>query len=54
MLSDLESYILKLHECLHTPQNGDLPRSIVSDIVYTCGQNINQQTIGECVSVAED
>ena len=47
MLGDLESHILKLHECLSGTQNPDFPRSIVSDIVYICGENINQQTICE-------
>lgn len=46
MLSDLENYVLKLHECLVDASSaGELPRSIISDIVYKCGENISQQTI---------
>lgn len=45
MVRELEDLISKLYECLLTPQNGDLPRSIVSDIVYLCSENLNSQAI---------
>ncbi len=45
MLSDLENYVLKLHDCLSSSQYADLPTSIISDIIYTCGENANAQSI---------
>ena len=46
MLHKLESYVLKLHDCLGGSQFSDLSRSLVSDIVYICGENVNPQSIG--------
>lgn len=45
MVRELEDLISKLFDCLLTPQNGDLPRSILSDIIYMCGENLNTQAI---------
>ena len=46
MLHKLESYVLKLHDCLVGSQFSDLSRSLVSDIVYICGENVTPQAIG--------
>jgi hypothetical protein len=46
MLHKLESYVLKLHDCLVGSQLSDLSRSLVSDIVYICGENVTPQAIG--------
>jgi hypothetical protein len=46
MLNELESLVTRLHECLvSTTQYSDESRSIVTDIIYTCGENMNVQTI---------
>ncbi|CAF0899355.1 unnamed protein product [Brachionus calyciflorus] len=52
MLNDLENYISSLHDCLiGNNQSGELAKSIVLDIVYLCGENINPQTITFCLSL---
>jgi hypothetical protein len=45
-MNELENHILKLHECLNSAHAGDVAKSMVSDIVYICGENISPQTIG--------
>lgn len=45
MLNDLEDHVQKLHDCLSGGQFSELARSIISDIVYICGENINPQAI---------
>ena len=47
MLSDLEDLVARLHECLTGPQFSEESRAIVSDILYTCGENMKDQTISK-------
>ena len=47
MLTDIESKVQELYECLSNSAAHDLARSLISDIIYICGENINDQTIGE-------
>ena len=47
MLNDLEGYVARLHSCLASAQEAELARQIISDIIYVCGENMNQQTIGK-------
>ena len=54
MLHKLESYVLKLHDCLVGSQFSDLSRSLVSDIVYICGENVTPQAIGMSFFVSID
>jgi hypothetical protein len=35
----------ELFNCLNNSKNGEYARSIVSDIVYKCGENMSNQTI---------
>lgn len=44
MNTEFEELIVKLHECLLSPQSGDVARSIISDIIYMCGENLNNQS----------
>lgn len=45
MLNDLEDLVLKLHECLAGSQSAEESRAIVSDIIVSLDENMNQQTI---------
>ena len=47
MLNDLESLAVQLHECLAGLQHSEDARSIVSDIIHICGENINPHTISQ-------
>lgn len=44
MQNDLEDLMCKLHTCL-SPESDEDPRSVLSDIVHACGEDMNAQTI---------
>ncbi len=45
MLTDIENKVQELYGCLSDSSAHDLASSLVSDIIYICGENINDQTI---------
>lgn len=49
-MNDLENHIQKLFDSLNN-SDVDVARSIVLDIVYLCGENLNNQTIAFCLSL---
>lgn len=45
MLNDIESDVQRLHECIANSYGPDYARSLISDIVFVCGETIGNQTI---------
>jgi hypothetical protein len=46
MLNDIEINVQRLHDGLLVSSYGpEYSQSLISDIVYICGENINSQTI---------
>jgi hypothetical protein len=51
MTNKLEKNISQLHGCLNGSHFSDFSRSLVSNIIVTCGENTNPQAIQMCLSI---